>query len=541
MKKKIKKLLFIYTIIGMVLICFSVAGAADRPLRIASGWPAFIDPAVGSDLTSCKLLVNLYDALVFTDKDSGLPVPSIAKSWEVTDEGDQWTFYLNEGIEFHDGTELTAEDVKFTLDRLNTIGEGFAFLFIGRVDSVEVIDRYTVRFHLKKGIGPFLGMLSRLYIVNKDLVLENIVKPGPYGDMGDYGKEWLNSHDAGSGPYLLTEYLPQESATLGLFSNYWQALDPLVPDQMIVYNMTESSTIKSMLSRRELEIAYHHNSREALASMDQIEGVDIKRCPQNGEMYYMLNTRKPPTDDVHFRKAMAWALDYQTIVDQIWVGVSRSRGPIPKGVPGYDPTVLQYNMDLDKAKEELSKSKYYNELDKYPVGVYWLDRIPDEEKIALLFMSNMDKLGIKVNSIKTPWTKMVEDSGSLETSPNIMTITVNGDFLEAGSLLANRYSSEAAPTWTQNEWILDPELDARINDAIATIDEEERFAKYSDIIHYVHEELCPSLCLFDMAMNIPYQSAYVDWPVGESMSLMGYEFYLPDFRVYPEKRQELLK
>ena len=541
MKKKIENLLFICTIIGMLLICLSVAGAADRPIRIASGWPAFIDPAVGSDLTSCKLLVNLYDALVFTDKETGLPVPSIAKSWEVTDKGDQWTFYLNEGIEFHDGTELTAEDVKFSLDRLNTIGEGFAFLFVDRVDSVEVVDKYTVRFHLKVGIGPFLGMLSRLYIVNKDLVLENIVKPGPYGDMGDYGKEWLNSHDAGSGPYLVTEYLPQEAATLDLFSNYWQALDPFVPDQMIVYNMTESSTIKAMLSRRELEIGYHHNSREALDSMDKIEGVDIKRCAQNGEMYLMLNTRKPPTDDVHFRKAMAWALDYQTIVDQIWVGVSRSRGPIPKGVPGYDPTVLQYNMDLDKAKEELAKSKYYNELDKYPVDVYWLDRVPDEEKIVLLMMSNMDKLGIKINSVKTPWTKMVEDSGSLETSPNIMTITVNGDFLEAGSLLANRYSSAAAPSWTQNEWILDPELDAKIDDAIATIDQEERLAKYSDIIHYVHEELCPSLCLFDMALNIPYQSAYVDWPGGESMSLMGYEFYLPDFRVYPEKRQELLK
>ena len=158
MKKKIEKLFFICTIIGMVLICLSVVGAADRSLRIASGCPVLMGPAVGSDLTSCKLLVNLYDALVFTDKDTGLPVPSIAKSWEVTKEGDQWTFYLNEGIEFHDGTELTAEDVKFSLDRLNTIGEGFAFLFVDRVDSVEVVDKYIARFHLKVGIGPFLGM-----------------------------------------------------------------------------------------------------------------------------------------------------------------------------------------------------------------------------------------------------------------------------------------------------------------------------------------------------------------------------------------------
>ena len=275
--------------------------------------------------------------------------------------------------------------------------------------------------------------------------------------------------------------------------------------------------------------------------MDKIEGIGVLNFPQNGIMYYMLNTRKPPTDDVHFRKALAWGLDYQTIVNKIWAGVEGANGPIPKKCPGYDPTVMQYNQNFEKAREELQKSKYYGELDKYPVDVYWLDRMPDGEKIALLFMSNMAELGITINPIKNTWNKIVEDSGSLETSPNIMTITNNGDFLEAGSILLSRYTSESAPTWEQNEWLLDPELDARINDSIATVDQEERFAKYSEIIHYLNDDLCPSLCLFEMSINVPYQSSYMDWTVGESISLMGYEFYFPDIKIYPEKREKLME
>ena len=541
MKKKIENLLFVCIIIGMVLICLSVAGAADRPLRISTGWPAFIDPAVGLDATACKLLPNIYDTLIFLDRDTGLPVPFIAKSWDVADDGKIWTFHLGEGVKFHDGTELTAEDVKFSMDRLLTVGEGFAFLFLNRVVSTEVVDRYTVAFNLEKPFGAFLAMTGRFYILNKDLVLKNIIKPGQYGDMGDYGKQWLNTHDAGSGPYIVKKYLPGESTTLVVNPNYWQPIDPLAPDEATFYNITENVAVQSMLMNREIDIGFHNHSKEAILAMDKIEGVDIKRFPQNGQMYFMVNNRKPPTDDVHFRKAMAYGIDYNTIIEKIWIGVTPARGPVPKGCPGYDPTVMEYSFDLDKAKEELEKSKYYNELDKYPVTVAWLDRITDQEKIVLLFMSDMAKLGVKVISVKTPWSKIVDDASKLETSPNIVMVSTNGNYLEAGSILDVRYKSEGAATYRQNEWLLDPELDKRIDAAHEPVDQEERFARYSEITHYVHDDLCAAISLFDYAYSVPYQSAYIDWFSGESVRLLGAEYYLPDIKVYSEKRLNLLK
>jgi len=543
MKKIIKKMLFVCFIMVIVLSSLSIAGAADRPFRSCWGWPTFIDPAVGSDFSSCISLVNLYDSLVIPDA-KGVPQPLVAENWSTSDNGKDWTFRLHPGIKFHDGTELTAEDVKFSMDRIVTIGEGFAFLFTERVLSTEIVDKDTLVFHLNKPCGPFLNMLVRLYILNKNLVMRHIKKPGSYGDMGDYGKGWLNTNDAGSGPYAVKEYLPQESLTMVVNPNYWKSLNPNVPDELKLFNIHENATVKTMLVNREVEVGHPFHSREALEAMDKQEGIDIARFSAPGQLYYMMNTKKAPTDDVHFRKALAWGFDYKTVVEKIWPSVTYARGPIPKIIPGFDPTVLQYHQDLDKAREELKKSKYYNELDKYPVTVHWNPTMPDEEKITLLFMSDMAKLGIRIISVKTPWTKIVEESASVEASPNIMTVMVDADYAEAGSFFESRYKSDSAATWTQNEWLLDPNLDARIDDAIETIDTKERFKKYGELSHYITEDLCPSIFIFDEASNFPYQSTYVDWPCAQGLggnSVMGYGFYGPSIKIYKEKRDNLLK
>ena len=542
MKKKIKILLFICFITGTILSFLSVAGAADRPFRMCDGWPCYIDPSRGTDSTSTESVLNLYDSLVIPDV-KGVPQPHIAESWNVSDDKKSWTFHLRTGIKFHDGTELTAEDVKFSMDRLTTIGEGYAYLFTERVLSTEVVDSRTVVFHLNKPCGPFLGMIVRLYILNKDLVMEHIEKPGPYGDMGDYGKEWLNANDAGSGPYMLKEYLPQESVTMAVNPNYWKPLDPNVPDEFAIFNIRDAVTIKTMLVNRELEVGYGGLTIEAVEAMDKIEGIDIAIFPTNSLLYYMMHTKKPPTDDVHFRKALAWGLDYKTIIEKIQPGVTYSVGPVPQICPGFDPTVLQYHQDFDKAREELKKSKYYNELDKYPVTVHWNANQPGQEKITLLFMSNMAELGIKVVSVKTPWMMIEEQSASIERSPNIMTVRVAAEYAEAGAFLMSKYTSETTKTYTQNEWLLDPNLDASIADAIETVDQEERFTKYSKLLHDITEDLCPSIFLYDKTSTIPYQSAYVDWPGGHGIgsAVASYEYYGPNIRIYKEKMLDLLK
>ncbi|GAH89307.1 unnamed protein product, partial [marine sediment metagenome] len=242
------------------------------------------------------------------------------------------------------------------------------------------------------------------------------------------------------------------------------------------------------------------------------------------------------------RKAMAWAMDYKIVVEKLFPGSIQSRGPVPQTLPGADPRVFQYYRDLDKAILELKQSKYYAELDKYPVTVHWCAEVPDEEKVALLFMSNMADIGINVKVVKVPWMSMIEEMATMETSPNIVTIFDSAHYPEAGSLLESRYMSESAATWEQNEWLLDTELDTMINDSVKTIDRGERFAKYVEIQRYI-TDLCPTLFLFDQVEKHAYQATYVDWPAarGEVIPVMGYNFAGRFIKVYPDKQAELLK
>jgi len=505
--------------------------AGKRALNVTFAWPTYIDPAVGSDFSSTSSLCNLYDTLVFPNTAGGVD-PQLAESWEVADDGLTWTFHLKEGVKFHNGSELTASDVAFSMNRILEIGEGLAYVFLGTVESATAVDDYTVEFKLTAPSGLFLISLIRLYVADEEEVMAHIVTPGPYGDKGDYGKEWLLTHDAGSGPYKVVEFPLEEYLLMEKYDGWFGTFHPNAPDEVRYIATTETATVRTLVARRELEITDQWQTIEALESLDKIEGVDVAAFPVLTEFYYMVHTKKPPTDDVHFRRAMAYAFDYDAAVALEWTGTQQSRGPVPAITAGHNPDVFVFQRDLDKARAELAQSQYADQLDEYPVELHWITEVPAEEKWALLFQANMAEIGIPVEIVGTPWLSVVEEMASQELSPHIVTIYVSADFPESGSLLKVRYHSDAAATWSQNEWLLDADLDARIDDALATVDQEQRYAKYRELQNYI-VDLCPSLFLYDQVQKHAYQSAYVDWPAarGEVIPVMGYTMFAPTIGV----------
>jgi len=524
MQKLSKSLLIVSVLCGLVFGLF-VIGAGQSWLRVTFSWPTYADPAVGSDYSSSSTLVNLYDSLVYPTLEGGVKA-HLAEDWEASDDGLTWTFHLRKGINFHDGSELTAEDVVFSMDRLLTIGEGYGYLFTGRLDvgGTEVVDDYTVRFHLKESFGPFLTNLVRLYVLNKDLVMANL-EDGPYDEYGDYGKKFLLTHDAGSGAYTIKEFPLESYVLMEKFPDYWGKnyvgmIEEDAPDLVKFIATTEAITVRTLMANRELEISDQWQTEEAFATLDTIKGVDIVKYGNGGEFFYMLHTKKPPSDDIHFRKAMAYAFDYETAAGLFDSPVSH--GPVAAGFPGWNPDVFVYTRDLDKAREELALSKYAGQLDDYPVELHWITEVPSEEKVALLFQANMAELGIKVNVVRTPWLSVVDEMSDIDASPNIVTVFVAPHYPEAGSMLESRYHSNSAATWEQNEWLLDPELDMMIDEATKTTVIQERFNQYQDIQDYV-VDLCPSLFLFDQMEKHAYQT-YVDWPAvkGDVYMVMGY-------------------
>lgn len=500
------------------------AAAGKKVLRVTFSWPNRIDPAVGNDYASSTSLANLYDTLVFPNAKGGVD-PWLAESWDVSDDNLSFTFHLRKGVKFHDGSELKASDVVYSYNRLKIIGEGYAYLATAGVKEVKATDDATVVFTLEQPSALFLPSLVRLYVASEAQVKQNTKKDGPYGENGDYGKEWLQTHDAGSGPYKVKEFPLEQYLLMEKFSDWWGKFNPNAPEEVRFIGTTEAVTVRSLMENKELEITDQWQSFEAYQALEKIAGVKIAPLPSMSSFYYMVNTKKAPTDDIHCRKAMAYAFDYDAAVGLEWPGTKQMVGPVPASLAGHDPNVFTFKRDLDKAKEELAQCKYANELDQHPVDVSWVAEVPDEEKWALLFQSNMAEIGIKVDVVKTPWLSLVENTSKLETAPSIATIYVSSDLPEAGLMLKQRYHSSTTGTWQQNEWLQDKELDKAIDDALATLDEKARFDKYAKIQEQL-AELAPSIFIYDQVEKHAYRDC-VDWPAArnETSIVMGYQLF----------------
>jgi len=532
--KAILKVWLLLLLVSGLLLGFASLGTGEGLLRIGASWPTYIDPAVGSDASSTVSLINLYDTLVYP-KEDGSMVPHAAESWEVSADGLHYTFKIRPGIRFHDGTELTADDIKFSMDRLLAIGEGYSYLFRGMIGSTEVLTPYTIQFNLQKPFGPFISSLVRFYILNKEEVLANI-KGGPYGEFGDYGKEYLSAHDCGSGPYMVREVRTDEYVLMDRFANYWGEIDPHAPDEVKILKSPDPVTVRTLMKRRELEITDASEPMESYEAMRQMEGIEVASFSNTGDCHYvMLNTQKPPTDDIYFRKALSWLFDYERLVTTIFPGAVQARGPVSPAVAGAKADLFQYHQDLEKAREELRKSKYYQQLDAITVTFGINSDVPAQQKVGLMLQADAAQLGIDIQLINMPWATIVDVAADKEKTPNLLYIAVGASYPEAGSVLMAKYSSATAGTWEQTEWLESRFIDQLIDDALTTTDREERFAKYG-----VLQEIAVTAA-FDIfvcsSINLhAYQADYVDWPQAEhQIPVAGYELDCRFIQVLPEK------
>lgn len=500
-------------------------GAAEgkRVLRATFAWPLKIDPAIGTDEAASTALVNLYSSLVYPTA-SGEVQPYVAESWDVSDDHLTYTFHLRKGVKFHDGTELTSADVKFSFERLMAIGQGFSYLFKGRVASVETPDPYTVIFKLTKPFGPFLSTLPRLYIVNSALVKANEAAGGSYGENGDYGMAYLNAHDAGSGAYEVEEFDIATHITMKKFPDFFAERDPDSPDEFTMIGTTEASTVRTGMANGTIDISDQWQTAEAYDALAKLPGVKVAAFADGGQMYLMMNTKKAPTDDLHVRKALSMLLDYDVITKDIFPGTQISHGPVSGVLPGADATIPALSFDLDGAKAELAASKYAGKLDQYPVVFEWTAEVPSEEKIALMLQANAQKVGLNVKIVKTPWTTIIEHVSKPETTPNLVSIQVAPDYGEAGSMLDIKYSIANQGSWQETEWLGDKEIDSMIADALSTIDTQERLAKYKAIERKVME-LLPSIPAFDTVAHHAYRADYITWKqLDDPIPVLGYMF-----------------
>ena len=508
----------------------AAAGDGERVIRINGSFPLQADPAVGSNAVEAAVFFNIYDPLVFTEID-GTIIPHVATEWSRSADGLVYTFTIREGIRFHDGTYLTAEDVAFSMNRMLAIGQGFAHLYTAHVEEAVATGSHTVEFRLRQPFGPFVSTLVRMSVLNRNLVMDNLAE-GPFGEYGDFGTTFLLTNSAGSGPFRMTEMRMGESMTAERFEDYWLGFGNNPPELFQVLAVNDPAMIRTLMSRQELDITDEWQAVASLQMMEEMDGVSVSNMSTGAVITLQMNTRRAPTDCVYFRRALGYLFDYQTAVTNIYPGTRQAVGPVAAAFLGHDPDLYQFTFNIDRAREMLSRSIYYGELDQHPIDIERSADVADTEALCLLLQQAAAEVGITLNIRSVSFAGLIANATSIDTTAHITIMYPSGDFSEAGSVLSMRYHSSTTGTFQQYGWLLDPAIDAAIEASLAELDANRRFEMYREIQRTIID-LKPTIYVLEWPEMRAWQSGLFRWPEAEAAQaggtnapIMGRSIYL---------------
>ncbi len=431
-----------------------------------------IDPAKISDYTDYMAAVNLYDSLLTVDSGGNL-IPQLAESWTVSADASEVVFTLRADATFSDGTPVTAADVVYSFERLLRINQGPANLFAGVVESGNVVatDDRTVTFTLSKTFAPFMATVPALMIVNSAVVEANLGT--------DDGQTWLAANVAGSGAYLLESWDRGSRMVIKRNPDYYGEMpdNPIDEVRWIVTN--DEATVRALAASGELTMSSQFQSPDTYAALVDMGRFRMVSEPTATAFYLKLNSQLAPTDDVHIRRAIAYATDFDTIREVIFPGEAMST-PLPEAFAAFHNDDIEGpRYDMARAAEEVAMSAYAGQ--PIPLTLGYVAGTLFEEEISLLMQSNLEQLGFVITQQPDPWNRVTEIAASPETTPNVNQIFFGPTYPSPDSMFFTQYHSDAAGTWASMEWLQDPAVDDLIDAARATGDVDEQAAIYKDI------------------------------------------------------------
>jgi peptide/nickel transport system substrate-binding protein len=312
--------------------------------------PVSMDPHQVNDINSHRVHYLMYDTLVGWDDKGFNMIPQLAETWTISDDGLEYVFKLRSGVTFHDGTEVNAEAVKFTFEHmLNKEHPDYngpyplADVYYGVIDKIETPDNLTVKFILKKKNGPFLNYLTA---TSAAIVSPDAVKKA--------GKDVAIS-GTGSGPYILEQWEKGVKVVLKANPDYWAGAPK--NSAIIIEPVVEPLVRVTKLKTGEADII-------ADVDPDSIEDLvtskyNVLQQPGPHLWYVTLNASKKPFNDVRVRQAMNYAVDKESIVNDILRGTGVvATQPLSPVYNGHDPSIEGYDYDPEKAKKLLAEAGY---------------------------------------------------------------------------------------------------------------------------------------------------------------------------------------
>ena len=441
--------------------------------------PPTLDPHLTTDATSAQIIVEVFGGLVTIDKDLNV-VPDLAESWDISNDGRVYTFRIRPDAVFHDGKPVTAEDVRWSLERAtNPLTEApnvdqYLGDIVGvdakingdalEISGVRVINESTIEITIDGAKSFFLAKLTypTAFVLDKENVEAN-------------PKNWFRKPN-GTGPFKMTEYKVGETLILSRHDGYHLGPAKLAEVEMIL----SGGTSMLMYENDEIDIA-----GVGLADIDRLQEPSNKlnaelhqAAPQFSIQYIGLNVNEPPLDDRKVRQALNLAIDKREIAT-IVLGdqVVPATGILPPGFPGFSESVSGYEFDPVRAKQLLLESKYGDDLDNMPPitittpGSFGSNVSLDMEVVLAMWEKN---LGIKTEFQQTEFATFLKDLNKRRFQ--MFDIGWIADYPDPENFLDILFYSDSSNNHTNYN---NPEVDALLEQARIETDEAKRFRIYN--------------------------------------------------------------
>lgn len=487
-----KKGMLIVTVLVVVLIlpaCNSQMLFTELTIGIAAE-PVKLDPHNSGDGASFYVYDYMLEGLVGWDRDSKL-APALATSWEFSEGGIQFIAYLRKGVTFHDGTDFNSQAVKVNFDRIidSTLKLIAYSAFKDIIDSVDIIDDYTVKFNLKKPHASFVYDLAGTYA---KIISPSLVDRTP-NDVAVY--------PVGTGPFKFVEWVPGERIIVDAYDNYWEGRPEL--DRIVFKPIPEETSRVAAVEAGNVDVILGFPLQD-LERLQESCKLQVLTNPCGLPAYhFQLNMRKEPLTDIRVRHALNYAIDKETIVRTVYRGLARSLdSPLGPGVPAHT-TVGTYEYNPDKARELLAKAGYSEglRLVLWTGGKYLMDL-----ELCEAVANYLEDVGIDVEIVSMDWATYLAKirSPSPDAPPEydlalLSAAPGNGDADMVWRLMID--SNAQPPDGVNLSFYSNPEVDALIQKELTIFDEEERNAVHAEIQEIVWND-APWLFLV-----MPYQVA----------------------------------
>lgn len=413
-----------------------------------------LDPSVENSNGVC-VLQNVYETLTRYNDQTGEVEPYLATSWTHNDEGTVWDFTLREDVSFHDGTKMNANAVKKSIDRTIRLGKGASFIW-ANIENIEVVSDYVVRFNCSSptSVDLLASAAYAAYIISESAC--------------DRDSDWFNSeegNDGGSGPYMVKSLVTGDQVIITAYDGYWREWKDNSYKTVVIKKYVESSTRRQLLETGDAQLAYNFSTTD-IAALKSNEKVDVKYLNTYNNILLFFNSEKPPCNNEEFRKALAYSFPYEEVISGVLENRGQiSHGLITPGLWGHDENCIQYEFNLDKAREYLEKSGIDASTVKIEFSIQ--SGYTEYKDFAQLWQTYLKEIGINMEIRERSWDAHLEHARATrpEDRQDIFVMIWWPDYADPASWFQSMVHSQEHPSFNLS-YIKNPEWDEKIEEAM---------------------------------------------------------------------------